>query len=221
MQKKLGESCWMTQWLVDKKKQYFALYVIGLLVYGVGSSFLLNKTFLEAVFLTSRGYRLKALGVLCLLTGMSILIFIFYQFYKRVVCKRKIAKALVYYVLLVVLSGILLGCLGKVLYDYLGRDYKLIKQVIWILTTLIQGMLRFIFIYYCLMTYQSTKFEWKSKRFLKMLLGICLLLSFSIVLSIVYPIFSSPVMFLSDMIIATSSVYVEGVKLKKESCIAK
>ena len=221
MPKKLVESCWMTQWLVDKKKQYFALYVIGVLVYGVGSSFLLNKTFLEAVFLTSRGYRLKALGVLCLLTGMSILIFIFYQFYKRIVCKRKIAKALVYYVLLVVLSGILLGCLGKVLYDYLGRDYKSIKQVIWLLTTLIQGTLRFIFIYYCLMTYQSTKFEWKSKRFLKMLLGICLLLSFSIVFSIVYPIFSSPVMFLSDIIIATSSVYVEGVKLKKESCIAK
>lgn len=221
MQKKLGESCWMTQWLVDKKKQYFALYVIGLLVYGVGSSFLLNKTFLEAVFLTSSGYRLKALGVLCLLTGMSILIFIFYQFYKRAVCKRKIAKASVSYVLLVVLSGILLGCLGKVLYDYLSRDYKSIKQVIWILTTLIQGVLRFIFIYYCLMIYQSTKFEWKSKRFLKMLLGICLLLSFSIVFSIVYPIFSSPVMFLSDIIIATSSVYVEGVKLKKESCIAK
>lgn len=202
---------------VNKQTKYFLLYVLGLLVYGFGSSVLLNQAFIAHVFRISNLVNLTGFGMLCVMIGFCLLCFIFNQFYKRVGDKRRILKALLYYVLFVVISGVVLGVFGKVLYEVLNRDYDRTKRCIWIVSTLVQGEFRFVAIYYCLMIYKSNAFDWRSKVFVNRLVGVCMLLGVSILVSIGYPMFGIVAMFITDMIIATASIYVECFQTKKES----
>ncbi|MCJ1996140.1 hypothetical protein GYN67_05515 [Lactococcus piscium] len=200
-----------------KATQYFILYTIGLLSYGIGSSLFLNKVFLEKIVIKSDRVPLKFVGVLCVLIGIGILLFIVYQYYQKISLKQKMIKAIQTYILLVFVIGLVVGGIGKLIFEFTDRDYDWVKQLIWILTTLMQGELRFILIYYCLTLYKEKEFDWKSKGFLKLLLGVCLLLGVSILCRLLYPLLGTVVMFITDMMIMTGIVYFELVNQKKEN----
>ena len=200
-----------------KTTQYFILYTIGLLSYGIGSSLFLNKVFLETIVIKSDRVTLKFVGVLCVLIGIGILLYIAYQYYKKVSLKQKMIKAIQNYILLVFVMGLIIGGIGKLIVAFKNRDYDWVKQFIWILTTLMQGELRFILIYYCLTLYKDQKFDWKSKGFFKLILGVCLLLGLSILWRLLYPLLGTLVMFITDMIMMTGIVYFELFNQKKEN----
>lgn len=199
-----------------KTIRYFILYTIGLLIYGIGSSLFLNRVFLEMIVIKSDRVTLQFLGVLCVLIGIGILLFIAYQFYKKISLKQKMIKAILTYILLVLVMGLIVGTIGKLIVEVTSRDYDWVKQFIWILTTLIQGELRFILIYYCVTLYRDKRVDWKSKGFFKLLLGVCLLLGLSIVCRLLYPLLGTLVMFMTDMIMMTGIVYFELFNQKKE-----
>ena len=201
----------------NKATQYFILYTIGLLSYGIGSSLFLNKVFLETIVIKSDRVTLKFVGVLCVLIGIGILLFIVYQYYQKVSLKQKMIKAIQNYILLVFVIGLVVGGIGKLILAFTNRDYDWVKQFIWILTTLMQGELRFILIYYCLTLYKDQKFDWKSQGFLKLLLGVCLLLGLSILCRLLYPLLGTLVMFITDMMMMTGIVYFELFNQKKEN----
>ena len=217
MQKKSKESWLKTYLKLNKLSRYVLFYVLGLIVYGIGSSLFLNQALLKTIVLTSDNLILKLIGMLFVITGVCILLFVFYQFYQRVTSKKSVQKAIIVYLLSIIASGLVLGLFGKAIFEYTSQDYNWVKQLIWILTTLIQGGLRFIFIYYCLTIYQEKVFNWQNPSFLKLLFGVYILLSLTILFNSLYPPLGSTATFVSDLIISTGIVYLEIFKTKKGS----
>lgn len=57
------------------------------------------------------------------------------------------------------LTGVVLGLLGEMLYRTTDISYEGTKRLIWVLTTYIQGSARFIFLYYCLENFLNESFS--------------------------------------------------------------
>ena len=215
MQKKKEEARSISSFKFKQKISYFLLYVFGLTIYGIGNSIFVNNELVRAGVSGSNISTLLFLGGIFIATGLIILVYLFYRFYRSNILKTKILKALINYLLLILAVGIILGILGKIIFDFTSKDYNWTKRCIWILTTFIQGEMKFIFIYYCLSIYKEKTFDWKSHRFIIMILGIFMLLSLTILLSLYLPTIGGFFIFISDLVIATVIVYVELFQTKK------
>lgn len=200
---------------IGSKKAYFSIYVFGLMLYGMGSYLFLNDL-LASRMEDELGLNLiNFFGILAVSAGLSMLVFLFYQFYKRVQSKQKTRNALRNYLLVVLISGATLGLLGEAVYRTMDMSYDEVKNFIWVLTTYIQGLARFIFLYYCLKLISNEAFDWKNSQLKKLLVGVLLLLSVSIVVGLFFPIFGSMVMFIADLVIAIGVVYKELFQVEK------
>lgn len=200
---------------IGSKKAYFSIYVFGLMLYGMGSYLFLNDL-LASRMEDELGLNLiNFFGILAVSAGLSMLVFLFYQFYKRVQYKQKTRNALRNYLLVVLISGATLGLLGEAVYRTMDMSYDEVKNFIWVLTTYIQGLARFIFLYYCLKLISNEAFDWKNSQLKKLLVGVLLLLSVSIVVGLFFPIFGSMVMFIADLVIAIGVVYKELFQVEK------
>lgn len=173
----------------------------------MGSYLFLNEMLVSEFELKTGSQLLSILGILSIVGGIGILIGLFYQFYKRIVLKQKIHVVLRNYLLIVLISGVLLGLFGEMIYRATDMSYDGVKSSIWILTTYIQGAARFIFIYYCLKLLVGEPFDWKTQLFKKMIAGVIVLLSISIGISLVLPVLGPMAMFLTDLIISIGIVY--------------
>lgn len=197
------------------KKFYFTLYVVGVMFYGMGSYLFLNgivTSRLEDSFNRIISY---GIGVTLVSLGVGLFLYLFYLFYRKVSSKKKVRRALKNYLLVMLLSGVLLGLLGEMLYRTTEISYEGTKRLIWILTTYIQGSARFIFLYYCLENFLNESFCWKNRLFRQLLLGVFFLLSISIGIRIFLPSISPIVMFLTDIVISIGIVYKELFQSKK------
>ena len=200
------------QFKVEPKRLYFFMYVLGLMLYGIGSYLFLNEL-LISMFNASRNADIfYGLGVLTVSAGVGLLLFLFYQFYKRVPTKEKTRKVLRNYLLLVLISGVVLGLMGEAIYRSTDMSYEWVKTVIWIVTTYVQGVLRFLFIYYCLTLLIEKPMNWKDPLLRKMLVGVFLLLSVSMGIRLVLPMLGSLAMFIADLVIAIGVVYKELIR---------
>lgn len=196
----------------EPKRFYFSIYVLGLMLYGIGSYLFLNEL-LVSMFNVSRNAQLfYALGILTVSAGIGLLLYLFYQFYKRIHAKEKVRLALRNYLLLILISGVALGLLGEGIYRSTDMSYEWVKTVVWILTTYIQGSARFIFIYYCLNLLLEKPMNWKTSLLRKMLAGVFLLLSVSIGIRLAIPMLGSLAMFIADLVIAIGVVYKELIR---------
>lgn len=122
------------------KKFYFTLYVVGVMFYGMGSYLFLNgivTSRLEDSFNRIISY---GIGVTLVSLGVGLFLYLFYLFYRKVSSKKKVRRALKNYLLVMLLSGVLLGLLGEMLYRTTEISYEGTKRLIWILTTYIQGL---------------------------------------------------------------------------------
>ena len=215
MQKKENEKRFKKLGKLNSKKGYFSIYVFGLMLYGMGSYLFLNDL-LASRMEDELGLNLiNFFGILAVSAGLSMLIFLFYQFYKRVQSKQKTRNALRNYLLVVLISGAVLGLFGEAIYRATNMSYDEVKNLIWVLTTYIQGLVRFIFLYYCLKLISNEAFDWKNSKLKKLLLGVLLLLSVSIGVGLLFPIFGSMVMFIADLVIAIGIVYKELFQVEK------
>ena len=188
------------------------MYVLGLMLYGIGSYLFLNEL-LISMFNASRNANIfYVLGVLTISSGVGLLLFLFYQFYKRVPTKEKIRRVLRNYLLLVLISGVVLGLMGEAIYRSTDMSYEWVKTVIWIVTTYVQGLLRFLFIYYCLTLLIEKPMNWKDPLLRKMLVGVFLLLGVSMGIRLVLPMLGSLAMFIADLVIAIGVVYKELIR---------
>lgn len=200
------------QFKVEPKRLYFFMYVLGLMLYGIGSYLFLNEL-LISMFNASRNANIfYGLGVLTISVGVGLLLFLFYQFYKRVPTKEKTRRVLRNYLLLVLISGVVLGLMGEAIYRSTDMSYEWVKTVIWIVTTYVQGVLRFLFIYYCLTLLIEKPMNWKDPLLRKMLVGVFLLLSVSMGIRLVLPMLGSLAMFIADLVIAIGVVYKELIR---------
>lgn len=200
------------QFKVEPKRLYFFMYVLGLMLYGIGSYLFLNEL-LISMFNASRNANIfYGLGVLTISAGVGLLLFLFYQFYKRVPTKEKTRRVLRNYLLLVLISGVVLGLMGEAIYRSTDMSYEGVKTVIWIVTTYVQGLLRFLFIYYCLTLLIEKPMNWKDPLLRKMLVGVFLLLSVSMGIRLVLPMLGSLAMFIADLVIAIGVVYKELIR---------
>ncbi|MEO1769332.1 hypothetical protein JZO67_001283 [Enterococcus sp. 665A] len=206
------EDQFKNQLKIAPKRLYFFMYVLGLMFYGMGSYLFLNEL-LVSMFDANRNANLfYVLGVLTISAGLGLLLFLFYQFYKRVSSKDKARVAIRNYVLVVLISGVALGLIGEGIYRSTAMSYEWVKSFIWVVTTYIQGVLRFVFIYYCLTLLLEKPFSWKNPLLKKMLLGVFLLLSISIGISLAFPMMGSLAMFIADLVIAIGVVYKELIR---------
>lgn len=217
MPKKLKEEQFKKQGKMDSKKAYFFVYILGLMLYGMGSYLFLNDLLASRMEDELSINLINFLGILSISAGLCILIYLFYQFYKRMTEKQKVRNALRNYLLIVLISGVALGLLGEAAYRGTSMSYDLIKNLIWVLTTYIQGIVRFVFLYYCLKLLLKESFDWKNPLLKKMLLGVFLLLSASIGVRLLIPILGSMVMFMADLVIAIGVVYKELFQNEKLS----
>lgn len=215
MQRKEKEEGFKKHGKMYSKKMYFFVYISGLMLYGMGSYVFLNELLASRLDDTLSINLINFFGILSIIVGLGILAFLFYQFYQRVPAKQKTRLALRNYLLIVLVSGAALGLLGETIYRITDRTYDEVKSFIWILTTYIQGEVRFIFLYYCLRLFLKKSFNWKDPILKKMLLGVFLLLSISIIVSLLVPVFGSMVMFMADLVIAIGVVYKELFQTEK------
>lgn len=215
MQVKEKESLFRNKNETKRKSAYFLSYVFGLMFYGMGSYLFLNDLLLAKIDVLGNTNLFSILGLLSSLAGIGILIFLFYQFYKRVADKRKIRIALRNYLLFLLITGVLFGLLGESIYRITDRSYDWVKNFIWVLTTYFQGITRFIFLYYCLTLLKNEAFSWKKIFFKKKVLVVFLLLSVSIGVSLFLPAVGSLVQFLVDMVVAIGIVYIGLFQTKK------
>lgn len=200
------------QFKVEPKRLYFFMYVLGLMLYGIGSYLFLNELLISMFNASRNADVFYGLGVLTISAGVGLLLFLFYQFYKRVPTKEKTRRVLRNYLLLVLISGVVLGLMGEAIYRSTDMSYEGVKTVIWIVTTYVQGVLRFLFIYYCLTLLIEKPMNWKDPLLRKMLVGVFLLLSVSMGIRLVLPMLGSLAMFIADLVIAIGVVYKELIR---------
>ena len=191
------------------KKTYFIVYVAGLMLYGMGSYLFLNDLLATRMEDQLSINFINFLGILSISVGVGLLVYLFYQFYKRVASKQKVRNALRNYLLVVLVVGAALGLTGEAIYRATDMSYDGVKNFIWVVTTYVQGIARFIFLYYCLKILLEKPVCWKEPLLKKMLLGVFLLLSISVGVSLLFPIFGPIVTFMADLIIAIGIVYKE------------
>lgn len=185
------------------------MYISGLMLYGMGSYFFMNERVLLEFASHETNRLFSMVGIFAVGIGVSLIIYLFYQFYKRVAQKQKLKRALKAYLLVVLIGGLTFGLLGEGIYRWTQQSYDWVKQFIWVLTTYIQEITRVIFLYYCLMLYQENPLDWKSTVFRKMLGGVFLLLSFTIWIQLFFPVIGSVILCMTDLILAIGVVYLE------------
>lgn len=200
---------------LKKKDAYFLMYILGLMFYGMGSYLFLNELLIAKIDVFGNTNLFSILGILLIIMGISLLLFLFYQFYKRVQDKRKVHLALRNYLLITLISGVVMGLLGESIYRFTDRSYEWVKSFVWISTSYIQGITRFIFLYYCLKMIQEKSIDWKNDFLRKLLVGVFLVLSVSIAISLFLPVLGSVVRFIGDLVIAIGIVYMELFQSKK------
>lgn len=200
---------------LKRKDAYFLMYILGLMFYGMGSYLFLNELLMAKMDVFGDTNLFSILGLLLIITGISLLLFLFYRFYKRVSDKKKIHLALRNYLLVTLVFGVGLGLLGESMYRFTDKSYEWVKSFIWVLTSCIQGITRFIFLYYCLKLIQEKTIDWKNEWLKKLLLGVLLILSVSIGISLLFPVLGSLIRFIADLVIAIGIVYIELFQSKK------
>lgn len=213
MQKKKIEN-WLYKKIKDKTKTYFLVYIIGIILYGIGSMISLNNNMIVNAYRYPIISVLLFLGILCLITGIVILIRLFYRFYQSSDSKPKLKQCVIIYIIVILITGPLIGGVGKLLYHVTDWQYGTIKLVIWGLSTYIHAILRFVFIYTCLSLYFEKSVDYKNKTFFLFILGLILLFSLSIGMSLLVPVVSQFLMLISDLIVSIGFVYYKLFGLK-------
>lgn len=162
----------MNEWWKSRRLLTLAL---GYMSWGLGQR-LLRVAFLGSV-LEGRGfpYLLIGIGLLSLIVGIVLLLRIGLWFI-RTYGRQEVVRVLAYGLLASVSSGWLLGLLGQGLYDHTSWDYMKIKTSIWVLSTLIQTVIKFAVLYGLSCLYHHRPYRWKEKMPLS-LLGVGLLIT--------------------------------------------
>lgn len=136
--------------LTEKKSRFWRL-AIGLLFLGVGQRLLLTGGVTSWATDISWSPILILLSIILLIVGILLIIPIGMWFY-RVNCSNQLLKKLVlFYLLTTVMIGLVVGGIGQLLYDYTTFTYTDVKMGIWLVSTLLQVLLK-IALCYCLVS---------------------------------------------------------------------
>lgn len=207
MPKKKREEKTKNIFRIESKQNFFITYVIGVLLLSIGNSVFLNPQILSISFKKESLSMFPIFGALFSFFGILLLVYLFYRFYQRVPLKQKIKKGTIIYIVMILFTGLLVGLLGKVLYHITDWQYETIKKILWGVSSYVQGTLRFIFIYYCLNVYRSKAFDWKKKEFKLLLIGVLLMISLSLAISLFSSVIGRSALFISDVLITVGVVY--------------
>ncbi|MGT2911557.1 hypothetical protein ACVR1I_07585 [Streptococcus cameli] len=136
--------------LTEKKTRFWRL-AIGLLLLGVGQRLLLTGGVTS--WATDIGWSpiLILLSFILLIVGILLIAPIGMWFYRANCSDPRLKKLVLFYLLTTVMIGLVVGGIGQLLYDYTTFTYTDVKMGIWLVSTMLQMLLK-IALCYCLVS---------------------------------------------------------------------
>lgn len=127
---------------------------------------------------------LLVLGLICGLGGALLLLPLVVQFYKTHRSDKRLVISLGAYLLATVISGLLIGGLGQVLYDQTSWSYDQVKTGIWLVSSLVQLALKLLFAFSLVSIYRHQPIRRRLRLLVLPVLGALVVLLLTLVISL-------------------------------------
>lgn len=194
--------------MIDKLKfSKFWRLSLGLLFLGIGQRFFYTGAI--SPWATDRG-RPVLLVVLSLVTlglGLALVLPLMVWFYKRHRSDKRLSKLMLAYLLGVVISGIIIGGLGQLLYDHTSFAYYAVRTGVWIMSTIIQSILKVILCFGLVSIHKALPIRQRRSHLWLPLIGVVLVSICILLLSYFLPTVGSILVSLVDAIVLISTLY--------------
>lgn len=166
------------------KPTLFKRLALGLLAFGVSQRLLMlgvvSPWARDKVF----PLVLLVLGLICGLGGAVLLLPLVVQFYKTHRSDKRLVISLGAYLLATVISGLLIGGLGQVLYDQTSWSYDQVKTGIWLVSSLVQLALKLLFAFSLVSIYRHQPIRRRLRLSVLPVLGALVVLLLTLVISL-------------------------------------
>lgn len=154
---------------------------LGLLLLGIGQR--LFYTVAVSPWATDRGTPLLVVVIsfASLGLGLGFLIPLIIWFYKGYRSDKRLVRLILFYLLSVAIAGFVIGGIGQLLYDYTGFSYQSVRTGVWVMSILIQSVLKLLMCFGLASIYQKLPIRSRKQALWLPLTGvlgvtICLLL---------------------------------------------
>lgn len=180
---------------------------LGLLFFGIGQRLMFTGIVLPWATDTSIPIVSAVLSLVSVLLGFILIIPIGIWFYKNYRSDKRLHWAIVSYILSVIVCALGIGAVGQLIYDYTSFAYTSVKTGIWIVSTIVQLILKIILCFVVVSIHRKLPLKDRmSQLWLPLLLSIGLTaVVFGI--TIWLPMASSFIVSVADLIILIFTLY--------------
>ena len=198
---------------INKHRRYSEL-VIGFLCFGLGQRLLGIGILKPWAVNRQLSLELGVVGFILFIVGTICFVRLLFWLLKYYNQGNQVLKVLSMAFLVSVVAGFIMGLLGQFLYDQMSISYPVVKNIIWILSSLIQVTIKIMVLYSLICFYRRKRLSFKEKEFQK-LIGLALLIvgivySFSLFV----PRLAEILLFVTDSFLILGSVYYFVIKEK-------
>lgn len=197
-----------------KKYRRYSELVLGFLAFGLGQRLLGTGVLRPWAEERQFSLNLGVIGSVLFIGGIILLTHLLSWLLRNYNQDNRILKVLVRALLVSITVGFLFGLLGEFLYDYTSISYQFVKNVIWILSSLIQASIKITVLYSLITFYKGKGLSFKEKEFRNLLLFALLIIGLVSICSLLLPQLAEVLLFVADNFLVLGTVYYFVIKEK-------
>lgn len=180
---------------------------LGLLLLGIGQR--LIYTGAVSPWAKDRGLSLilLVLSLVALVLGLTLILPVVVWFYKLHQSDKRLTKLVLLYLVSAVLSGLIIGGLGQLLYDHTSFAYYVVRIGVWTTSTIIQSILKLLLCFGLVSIHKNLPIRKRRGYLWLPLVGMVLVSSCLVLLSYFLPTVGSVLASVIDAIVLIVTLY--------------
>lgn len=198
-----------------KKQRRYSELVLGFLAFGIGQRLLGVGVWKPWAEDKGISLILGVIGAILFIGGTILLIRLLSWLLKNYNQENRVLKVLGLSLVLSVAVGFIIGLLGQFLYDHTSISYTLAKNLIWVLSSLLQVTIKMTALYSLICFYQGREVVFRKKEFQRLLWLSLLLVGMILLFSLLLPQLADILLFMADSLLILGTVYIFVIREKE------